>query len=304
MALDISDADVLTRFDMLVENGIIFYGPTNAIPLLDKDFPFEFRICPTWSKKPMMIDAALPTEKEQEEPEKFGPGSDIYKSHPNQVIGTINDTHVLALNIYPVFRPQYLLLTLNSYRSQNEPLDLQDIEATWAFLQSAQSPHCALYNCTQEASCSRNHKHLQFLKKPMTAGRNKTCFQFFPDVKDQEIQVPYMYFIYYFDSLGHGEPIDAKTVFNIYMDLLQKCRKALGISVDDSLSLCPHNVFIVKEWIVVTPRRRGSFEGMSGNALAMMGMSTIVTMNQFETWKAIGPSKILGELGVSSGSVI
>jgi hypothetical protein len=38
MALDISDADVLTRFDMLVENGIIYYGPTNAIPLLDENF--------------------------------------------------------------------------------------------------------------------------------------------------------------------------------------------------------------------------------------------------------------------------
>lgn len=253
----------------------------------------------------MTIDAALPTKKGKKEPEKFGPGSDIYKSHPNQVIGTINDTHVLVLNIYPVFRPQYLLLTLNSYRSQNEPLDLQDIEATWAFLQSVQSPHFALYNCSQEASCSRNHKHLQIFKKPETAGRNDTHnFQFFPDVKDQEIQVPYVYFIYYFDSLGYGEPIDAKTVFNIYMDLLQKCRKSLGIPMDDSLSLCPHNVFIVKEWIVVTPRRRGFFEGMSGNALAMMGMPTIVTMNQFEMWKAIGPSKILGELGVSSRSGI
>ena len=39
MALDISDADVLARFDMLVENGIIYYGPTNSIPLLNENFP-------------------------------------------------------------------------------------------------------------------------------------------------------------------------------------------------------------------------------------------------------------------------
>jgi hypothetical protein len=44
MALDISDMDVLARFDTLVENGIIYYGPTNAIALLDKDFPVSLPI--------------------------------------------------------------------------------------------------------------------------------------------------------------------------------------------------------------------------------------------------------------------
>lgn len=44
MALDISDIDVLARFDTLVENGIIYYGPTNAIPLLDKNFPVSLPI--------------------------------------------------------------------------------------------------------------------------------------------------------------------------------------------------------------------------------------------------------------------
>lgn len=44
MALDISDMDVLARFDTLVENGIIYYSPTNAIPLLDKDFPVSLPI--------------------------------------------------------------------------------------------------------------------------------------------------------------------------------------------------------------------------------------------------------------------
>lgn len=132
------------------------------------------------------------------------PGSDIYISRSDQVIGTINDIHVLALNIYPVFRPQYLLLNIDSCRSQNDPLDMQDVEASWAFLRSVQSPHSIMYNCTKEAGCSRYHKHTQIIRKPEVAESNSTGFRFFPDVKNREIRVPYMYFIDYFDYAGPG----------------------------------------------------------------------------------------------------
>jgi ATP adenylyltransferase/5',5'''-P-1,P-4-tetraphosphate phosphorylase II len=247
----------------------------------------------------MTVDDALPT---QVEPEKFGPGSDIYKSHPDQVIGTINDTHVLALNIYPVFRPQYLLLNIDSYRSQNEPLDLQDVEASWTFLRSVQSPHYVMYNCTKEAGCSRYHKHTQIVRKPEVAESDPTGFRFFPDVKNREIRVPYVYFIHHFDCAGQGQSIDGKAVFSIYLDLLRQCRKALDIAEADSTAVCPHNVLLVKEWIIVIPRRRGDFKGVSANSAGMMGMPTISNEELFKIWTTVGPAKVLSELGLPNSS--
>ena len=71
---------------------------------------FDFKVCPGWSSKPLKVTDDMPFHEDEPAPEMFGPGSDIRKSHPNQVLGTVNDTHILALNIFPVFGPQYLLL--------------------------------------------------------------------------------------------------------------------------------------------------------------------------------------------------
>jgi ATP adenylyltransferase/5',5'''-P-1,P-4-tetraphosphate phosphorylase II len=249
----------------------------------------------------MTVEATLPTQDDEEEPEKFGPGSDIYKSHPEQVIGTINNTHVLALNIYPVFEPQYLLLTLDSYRDQDEDLDLQDVEAAWAFLNSSPSPHYVMYNCTKDAGCSRHHKHIQILRRPGVADSNNNSFCFFPDAaEDANIKIPYKYFIHSFKTISEkGErKIDGRAVFDIYVGLLAKCKEILGIPENESKSVCPHNVVLVKEWMVVIPRRCGNFQGLSANSVGMMGMPTIITDQQFQQWVNVGPAKVLGELGV------
>lgn len=247
----------------------------------------------------MTVDAALPTDQATVKPRLFGPGSDIYESHPDQIIATINDTHVLALNIYPVFRPQYILLSLDSYRSQNDPLDLQDIEASWEVLQRLDSPYYAMYNCTPDAGCSRHHKHTQIMPKPECADSQSTGFCLFPDNKSQEIQVPYVYFVHHFNAAGQGEPVDGKAIFGVYTSLLEKCREALGIAKADSVTTCPHNMVLVKEWMVMIPRRRGNFAGAGANAAGMMGTPTMINKELFKIWTDLGPAKILSELGVS-----
>lgn len=244
----------------------------------------------------MTVDATVPTLQANSEPEKFGPGSDIYKDHPDQVIDSINETHVLALNAYPVFRPQYLLLALDSYRSQNEPMDLQDFEASWTFLHSTSTSHFVMYNCTKEAGCSRYHKHMQILKRPELADIDGTgTFRFFPDAKNSEHQVSYVYFLRQLDHVRTG---DAEAIFNEYTKLLQQCRRVHGLDENDDRSLCPHNVLLVKEWLIVIPRRRGNYEGVSANAAGMMGMPTIPDKSSLQAWIDKGPANVLEKLGV------
>jgi ATP adenylyltransferase len=243
----------------------------------------------------MTVDAAVAASKSVSEPEKFGPGSDINKDHPDQVIDIINNTHILALNAYPVFRPQYLLLALDSYRSQDEPMDLQDFEASWMFLHSTPDPHFVMYNCTKEAGCSRYHKHMQILKKPELASiDNSNAFRFFPDEKSSEHAVPYVYFLRQLEHIRK----DAPALFNEYSELLRQCRKVHGLRENDTESLCPHNVLLVKEWLIVIPRQRGSFEDVSANAAGMMGMPTVPDKSSFQAWMDKGPTHILKQLGV------
>ena len=105
-----------------------------------------------------------------------------------------------------------------------------------------------------------------------------------------------------FDSARQEQSIDGRIIFSIYSDLLQDCRKALGIR-DDSREPCPHNVLLVKEWIIVIPRRNGYFEGVSANSAGMMGMLTISNEELFNAWRDIGPGRILSELGLPNTEI-
>jgi ATP adenylyltransferase len=315
MALELSSERVLTKFDFLANQGIIHYGPSTAIPLVDEKFlvspcsisnspfltqklQFEFRVCPSWSKKPLTVAGKVPS---QGKTVKFGPGSDINLSHPHQVIGTINSTHILALNIYPVFRPQYLLLTFDSYRLQTEALDLQDVEASWAFLSAkGGEDYYVMYNCAQEAGCSRNHKHMQILQKPeFTSPENG--FRFFPDIEERKstIEIPYVYFLKYFDQ----KSMEAIEVWDIYQEVLRKCKKALDTKEDDEDTVCPHNMVLTKDWMLMIPRRTGMYKGVMVNAAGMMGMPTVANEELLAIWKKIGPSKALSEFGVPRNDV-
>ena len=133
------------------------------------DQKFEFRFRPAWATKPRIpSETASPVPAAQSE--MFGPASDIRRSHPDQCLGTLGGTHILALNIYPSSRPHYLILTLNSHSRQHEPLDAGDINVAWAMLHSLRDPgdYYVMYNCGEESGCSRQHKHMQVTKRPGT----------------------------------------------------------------------------------------------------------------------------------------
>lgn len=249
---------------------------------------FEFRICPAWSKKPMTVDAKSTTDASQE---MMGPGSDIVKAHPDQIVGHFNNTHFLALNAFCIFRPQYLLLTNDSHRSQNEPLDLDDISAAVAFLESVESEHYVFYNCTKDAGCSRYHKHMQILKKPAA----DSTFRFFPDADDSNTRVPYQHSLHRFTL---GEPLDSKEVYDIYSGFLEECKQTLGIKQTTRSTLCPHNMVLTKEWMIMIPRRSNDCNGIGANAAGMLGMPMMSDEKTYDIWMRNGPAKMLAELGV------
>lgn len=244
----------------------------------------------------MTTDAKVSTGNQDREPEMFGSGSDIVKAHPDQVVTIINDTHILVLNAYPVFRPQYLLLTQDSQRSQDEPLSFQDVAAAVRFLFSVADPHYVLYNCTATSGCSRKHKHMQALKKPgIGEAEESSSFRFFPDTEIPSICAPYQYHLHRF---GPPTQLQATGVYELYVDMLSKCKKQIGFQENDTASLCPHNLILTKEWMILIPRLSNEYNGIGANATAMMGMPMMATREILQLWIDNGPARVLRELGV------
>lgn len=154
-----------------------------------------------------------------------------------------------------------------------------------------------MYNCGEDAGCSRNHKHMQIVQKPEALSPG-TGFRFFPDVSDHNstINVPYVYFLEY---LQHEKLDDVDDILRIYRNAIRNCRKILGIEEDDEETVCPHNMILTKDWLLVIPRRTGAYKGVMVNAAGMMGLPTMSNKDLFAIWTNIGPRKALAEFGVA-----
>jgi ATP adenylyltransferase len=210
------------------------------------------------------------------------------------VIAIINGTHILTLNAFPVYRPQYLVLSLDSFRRQDEPLDREMLDATWGVLERSPSPMYAMYNGGNQAGCSRNHKHVQILPMP----KPEDGFSFFPDRKDGHTRVPYVHFIHHFeDSCIPG--YQGENLHTNYLRLLQLSRQSMGIAEDDAKTLCPHNVILVKHWMVVIPRGNREYNGVTANAAAMMGKVVTTEEAVVKKWVDSGPATVLSQLGIA-----
>ena len=223
----------------------------------------------------------------------FGPGSDIFNADPDLTISTIHKTHRLVLNRYCVFRPQYLILTIDSYRRQTELLDESDVWAAWTALQSVRTDCCVIYNCGREAGCSRSHKHLQMFPVPPEV-------VLFPDRDDMRMNlIPYKFFLSRLGGREEDRGLEMRAV--LYAEYQRLISKALDAFTESSTATCDyfsHNVVLTKRWLMVIARRKEAFHGTSANAAGMCGMVWVATSQQVEKWLELGPAKVLSELGV------
>jgi ATP adenylyltransferase/5',5'''-P-1,P-4-tetraphosphate phosphorylase II len=303
---------VCVTFDDLVARKIILYGPETVVNISDKSFDvsidsheaaplgaisliciskFEFRLCPTLSTKPSRPDSTRDVAFAQLP--KFGPGSDLVNADPGLIVTKVSGTHLLVLNRYCVFRPQYLILTLDSYKRQTETLDEADLSAAWLVLQSMKTDHFIMFNCGTEAGCSRFHKHMQVIPRP-------TEFTLFPDKEGLDSRaVPFMYYIKRLGGQGKTSADLSYSLLETYKSLCTEAQAAWQSSIEGTSEYFPHNMVLTQRWIMVFPRRKAEVQGAAANAAGMMGMVWVTNDNQMDHWKAFGPVKVLAELGIA-----
>ena len=144
---------------LLVADGILIYTPPETTTIIDSGFkvtinfptlqspvvntdvdkvPFRsFRLSDSEARCRERSEGAqrYAPRRATQSAQMFGPGSDIAFADDRLLIRIIRDTHLLVFNKFPVFHPQVLLLTADSYRRQQEPLDSNDLSATFGRLE-------------------------------------------------------------------------------------------------------------------------------------------------------------------------
>jgi ATP adenylyltransferase/5',5'''-P-1,P-4-tetraphosphate phosphorylase II len=194
--------------------------------------------------------------------------------------------------MFCVDRPQFLLLTLDSYRRQFELLDAADFQAALDMLAipSIGEELYVIFNGGEEAGCSRLHKHLQGLRGPPPAFRNFV-------EEDLKGSVPFQFFAYHF--VEGFATVTGEHIVGVYLGLIKFAKEALGLP--RNASVCPHGLFMWRDWLVVIPRRRSGVDGTKASAATagMLGSVWLSEEGPVVDWVTLGFRNVLGQLGVS-----
>lgn len=307
------------KFDSAVESESLIYNPATQIPYVDSGLQFVFSLVPGLAKKPSGF-------KESNSEGKNDPFTTIDPSLV--VLDTFADDYQVALNKFAVQKGHFLLITKQAI-SQSSILTEEDLEASYALLRSANAQsgrrHIGFYNCGKLSGASVDHKHVQFMALPETVTSDRSDAVSFP--QNKFVPFPDDVIAGKRDSFkGDEDPLrESKLPINHYImpipsnyvdtpDLIhmrfagvisraltvfvkaerEKEEQGLGEALrPQDLS---YNVIFTEEWVLVVPRRQEKFGELSVNSVGMIGLLLAKSEEQLESYKQVGPIKLLENL--------
>lgn len=198
-------------------------------------------------------------------------------------VAGVPPAHALILNKFPVISPHALLVT-RRFVAQEALLDAEDFAALAACL--ADWDALAFYNGGQQAGASQPHRHLQLVPRALGEG---------PDVPVAPLlsratgaTVPGFSFAHAFARCR--EDATALSYYRLYRELLE----AAGVGKTASgLQSAPYNLLATREWMLVVPRAREKFAGISVNALGFAGSLFVKDEAEAARVRASGPMNVL-----------
>ena len=222
---------------------------------------------------------------------------------PNLFVADISPTHVALLNKFNVVA-NHLIIATRRFVPQDVMLDGEDFAALCACL--AQLDGLGFYNAGAAAGASQAHKHLQMIPLPLgTAGAPTPIDEALMAVRDRRgilatPRLPFRHAFVWFDEAVLRDPIMAAArMAAMYADLLTHVGVSHVVREGLHYTSAPWNLLVTRRWMLVVPRLRERFEGISINALGFAGSLFVRDGVQLETIKRAGP---LTALRAVSGS--
>jgi len=242
----------------------------------------------------------------------------------NLFVAELSETHLCLLNKFNVVE-HHLLIVTRQYEDQENLLTRQDFEALLAGL--AEYEGLAFYNGGVIAGASQRHKHLQLVPLPLVPGGAGTPID--PVLSTAEFRnnaggectgtIPAFPFVHAFARLDPDWtrfPSDAAgEALALYMTMLraaglQACsagawrdeadpgRSAAGNGNAPLRQSGPYNLLATREWMLLVPREREFYEGISLNSLGFAGALLVRNAQQMAMLRKRGPMAALESTAV------
>lgn len=219
----------------------------------------EVRYCPT-----LLLKRPQTGDKPKKNP--------FLPPEPALVLTPLGQHHTLLFNKYCVVR-NHLLIISNEFIPQERPLGRADFEACrLALSYLGEGVHAAdadwmfFYNSGPESGASQPHRHLQLIPDSMP-----------PLVPPARQNVPALAGRLHFFASGHLDWYDAyvRAVQCAGLSPQDPCAPSSHGTLGRSYSLC-----FTRRWMLLVPREHERFEGISFNALAIVGYLLAVKPEQ------------------------
>jgi len=262
--------------------------PTNYEFIEDGDVCFFVRILSNLVRKDEEI------KKHEREGGRVNPFLPYEKA---LYVADISESHVAVLNKFNVV-DHHLLIVTRKFEDQETLLTVSDFEALLACM--LEYDGLGFYNGGAAAGASQSHKHLQLVPLPLTPegpGIPIEPLLASAKFKDGLGVVPGFSFLHVFVRLDEAVlttlHMGAEKIFTLY------CRMLIHVGLKapstdrggrQSGSYC---LIITRGWMLLVPRSREFFEGISINSLAYAGAMLVRNEQQMAVLKRRGPMKAL-----------
>lgn len=262
---------------------------TGQAELVDGGLRFIVRWVSTLARK----DGAAPAMPGGPRDPDFNP---FLAPEPALTVGPLGEAHTAILNKFPVCA-RHLVIARREFAEQLAPLDLGDFTALALVLTEAGG--LGFYNGGAGAGASQRHKHVQWLPDaPGNASLRMLLPGLPPDAAELSVaRHPAYAMAHCFVRVdcGIGTPVDRAA-----RSLLRACETAyesLGLRVDAAGLLPAANLLVGNGWMLVVPRSRERFEGISINSLSYGGVIFVRRIEQIDTVRSAGPLQMLADVG-------
>jgi sulfate adenylyltransferase (ADP) / ATP adenylyltransferase len=216
-------------------------------------------------------------------------------------VADISDTHLCLLNKFNVVEHHILIVT-RRLEDQECLLDGTDFEALWTCLQELDG--LGFYNGGEIAGASQRHKHLQMVPLPLAPVGPRvpiepllTAARISGGVGDIH-ELPFLHAFSRHGAAGLSPRDAAQRLLTGYHCLLS----AVGI-LGEATESCrrqsaPYNLVVTRDWMLLAPRSRELFDGISVNALGYAGALLVRDERQMALVRQHGPMAVLREVGL------
>ncbi len=220
----------------------------------------------------------------------------------NLFVADVSETHVALLNKFNVVE-HHLLIVTRHFEHQETLLTLRDFEALWTCMAEYQA--LGFYNGGEAAGASQEHKHLQMVPLPLAPVGPEVPIDSLLTAtawRDDIGRVDGFPFLHAFARIGKSpatppEDLVAR-IFDLYCRMLVRTGlKAPQPGVLERQS-APYCLLVTPEWMLLVPRSREFYDGISVNSLGFAGALLVRNKEQMDMMRERGPMHVLKSVAV------